>query len=169
MNAIDWLNENAPGFAELSAEERTAIMQFSLLWSLFESSALKTNGNARTIVELTAYWAKQDGLGKDSFAETLAFFQKRYVDDGNFTYHFDHLHFRGRDKRELVESVLTGKNENPADIASAVLIIVLRYRNNYLHGIKWAYSFKDQLDNFKVANDTLMKALELYNKLGCSP
>ena len=49
MNTIDWLCNNAPGFRDLSGGERDAIMQFSLLWSLFEARTLDTNGNADAI------------------------------------------------------------------------------------------------------------------------
>ena len=47
MSAIDWLQENAPGFRDLTGEERNAIMHFSLLWSLFEAKALNTDGIQR--------------------------------------------------------------------------------------------------------------------------
>lgn len=169
MNAIAWLEKKAPGFANLSGEEREAIMQFSLLWSLFESGALKTNGNAKAIVDLTAHWGNQGGLANDSFAQALAYFQNRYVENGGFTYHFGHLHFRNGDRQELVERVLRGETDAPADIAAAVLIIVFRYRNNYLHGMKWAYEMKGQLGNFTTANAALMKALELYDAHGSAP
>lgn len=169
MNAIEWLHNHAPGFADLSGEEREAIMQFSLLWSLFESGALKTNGNAKAIVDLTAHWANRGRLAKDSFAHALAYFQNRYVGNGGFTYHFGHLHFRNGDRQELVERVLRGEIDAPSDIAAAVLIIVFRYRNNYLHGMKWAYELKGQLGNFTTANAALMEALELYVVHGAAP
>ena len=169
MNTIKWLQNHAPGFADLSGEEREAIMQFSLLWSLFESGALKTNGNAKAIVDLTTHWSNQGGLTTYSFAQALAYFQNRYVQNGAFTYHFDHLHFRRGDRQELVERALKGDTDAPADIAAAVLIIVFRYRNNYLHGMKWAYELKGQLDNFTTANSALMRALELHSKFGTAP
>lgn len=169
MNAIEWLHKKAPGFADLSGDERNAIMQFSLLWSLFEANALKTNGSAKAIIALTKHWAKQGGLDKDSFAVALAYFQDRYVENGAFTYHFGHLHFRNGDRQELVERILKGGSDDPADIAAAVLIIVYRYRNNYLHGMKWAYELKGQFDNFNHANTALMKALELHGQFGAAP
>lgn len=71
MNVAAWLHQNAPGFRDLSGEERNAIMHFSLLWSLFEADALKTNGNVNAIVKLTEYWAGQGAFTKDTFAITL--------------------------------------------------------------------------------------------------
>ncbi|MCT9000418.1 hypothetical protein [Chelativorans intermedius] len=169
MNAIEWLHHHAPGFADLSGDERDAIMHFSLLWSRFEATALETNGSAKAIVDLTSHWADQGGLTKDSFAEALAYFRNRYVEQGAFTHHFDHLHFRHGDRQDLVELMLKGESDHPADIAAAVLIIVYRYRNNYLHGMKWAYELKGQLDNFTRANSVLMKALELHGQFGAVP
>jgi hypothetical protein len=47
----------------------------------------------------------------------------------------------------------------------AALIIVLRYRNNLFHGIKWQYKLFGQLDNFETANAILMKTLDRYGRL----
>lgn len=49
-NPIAWLENNAPGFDLLPSEDRSAIMEFSLLWSLFEAQVLNTRGNAQTIL-----------------------------------------------------------------------------------------------------------------------
>jgi hypothetical protein len=57
MNPIDWLCAKAPGFKELSDEERTAIMHFALLWSFFEGEALHTNASASRILALVHEWA----------------------------------------------------------------------------------------------------------------
>lgn len=168
MNAIEWLLHHAPGFADLSGDERDAIMHFSLLWSRLEAAALKTNGSARAIVDLTNHWASQGELTKDSFAAALGYFRNRYVENGALTYHFGHLNFRNGDRQELVERALKGESDDPADLAAAVLIIVYRYRNNYLHGMKWAYEMKGQLDNFTHANAAMMRALELHSRLGAA-
>lgn len=55
MKAIDWLDRKAPSFRELSSEERDAIMQFSLLSSLFEARVLATQGNAGSILEAAGH------------------------------------------------------------------------------------------------------------------
>ena len=49
MDARSWLIDNVPGFQQLAADEQDAITDFSLLWSLFESRILNTNGSAATI------------------------------------------------------------------------------------------------------------------------
>ncbi len=94
MNAIDWLLKNAPGFRDLSGDERDAIMQFSLLWSLFEAKALKTHSNADSILAVAKQWANKGLLADESFNPERTYFQNCYYADGDFTYHFDHLNLR---------------------------------------------------------------------------
>lgn len=164
MNPIDWLQGNAPGFCDLSGDERDAIMQFSLLWSLFEAKALNTHGNARSILAVAKLWANQGLLANDLFNPELAYFQNRYCADGDFTYHFDHLNLRRADQPDLVKRVLKNEAADFAEIAAALLIIVYRFRNNLLHGVKWAYEIRGQFENFSHANAVLMQAIELHEK-----
>jgi len=53
----EWLNLNAPGFEELSNEEKNAIMHFSLLWSLFEAQVLNTSASANSICSKINSWS----------------------------------------------------------------------------------------------------------------
>ncbi len=164
MNAIDWLQNNAPGFCDLSGDERDAIMQFSLLWSLFEAKALKTRGNADSIVAVAKQWADKGLLADESFNPERTYFQNRYYADGDFTYHFAHLNLRRADQPDLVKRVLKNEASDLAEVAAALLIIVYRFRNNLLHGVKWAYEIRGQFENFRHANAILMQAIELHEQ-----
>lgn len=42
--SMQWLLARVPGFNNLSDEERSAIVDFSLLWSLFEARILANSG-----------------------------------------------------------------------------------------------------------------------------
>src|SRR5262245_2453518 len=123
MNAIDWLARNAPGFAALPEQDRDAITYFLFLWSLFEATALSTRGNARAIIGSANRWAEAGLLTPDTFQENLIYLQDRYYANGNFTYHFDHLHLRPVDKPDLVRKVLRDDRVEPNEIAAALLII----------------------------------------------
>jgi hypothetical protein len=68
------------------------------------------------------------------------------------TVYFGGLHLRRNDKSALVRAVLNKENTNPADSVAALLIVVLRLRNNLFHGVKWAYEIREQLGNFTNAN-----------------
>lgn len=161
MNPIDWLCNNAPGFSNLAVEEREAIMHFSLLWSFFEAKTLNTNASANSILALAHEWANTDRLRMEPFAKSLAYFRDRYFQNGAATVYFHGLNLRRNDNQALVSAVLRGDNTNHADQVAALLIVVLRLRNNLFHGVKWAYGIRGQLANFNHANDALMAALEV--------
>ena len=169
MNAINWLECNAPGFLDLSKGERDAIMHFSLLWSLFEARALDTHGNAGAIVEATKQWATKGLLTDGAFEQQLSYFQSRYYADGAFTEHYHHLNLGKADRCDLVERVLKHETKSLDDVAAALLIVVYRFRNNLLHGVKWAYEIHGQQENFTHANSILMKAIDLQEWSGAQP
>ena len=162
MSATHWLEENALGFQQLSVDERSAIMEFSFLWSLFEARALNSRGNGDAIVRVSERWIDEGLLTEQTFEHELAYFQNRYWKDGEFTYHFEHLHLRPGDQPDLVKRVLRDEAADLSEVATTVLIIVYRFRNNLFHGVKWAYQLQGQLENFSHANAVLMQAIELH-------
>ena len=165
MIPMDWLERYAPGFQALSPEEREAIMHFSFLWSLFESEAMNRRGDANALVAVARQWADADLVTEEIFEPQLAYFRDRYYLDGKFAHHFDYLNLSPADHPDLVKRVLKNEEAELHEIASALLIIVYRFRNNLFHGEKWAYQIHGQLENFKHANTVLMQAIELYRRL----
>jgi len=149
----------APGVAHLSPEEHEALQRFTLLWTLFEAQVLESSASARKISEEIRNLEPDIILG-DWFTEHLDYFSGRYVDGNNTNHRFDNLHLRNNDKPNLVRDVLTGKNADPASQLIGCLIIVYRFRNNFFHGIKWAYGLQDQFDNFTHSARLLIKVLE---------
>ena len=140
-------------------------MQFSLLWSFFEARTLNTHASANAILSLTHEWASSDRLRFELFAESLAYFQTRYFQNGNSTNYFSGLNLRPNDNPALVSAVLKGENKNHSDSVAALLIVVFRLRNNLFHGVKWADGIRGQLANFTNANAALMAALETHEHL----
>lgn len=161
MGTIEWLEAHAPGFADLSQEERAAPMHFALLWSHFEATALNTDGSVAAIENWIRRLAAQGRLRPAVFDPFLAYFKQRYFAAGQFTHNFDSLNLRRPDRRPLVEAVLSGRNTDPVDSVVVLFIVVYRFRNNCFHGAKWAYQLKDQLQNFTAANSALMSVLEM--------
>jgi hypothetical protein len=157
-----WLEESAPGFDQLSAQEREAIKNFALLWSLYEGRVLNTQGNAINIIQAVESLKKQGKLTLAPFRPAIDYFSKRYYDGTNLTPDFDGLEFKKPDRRSLVKSVVRGQSSDDAEILSAILIIVLRLRNNLFRGIKWQYGIRGQLQNFCSANDVLMSTISLH-------
>jgi hypothetical protein len=162
--AMNWLEAKAPGFIHLSNEERDAITDFSLLWGLFESRILNTHGSAQTVCNAVEAWNIAGMLQADIFDEELDYFRHRYY-DGDFTHHFHGLHLKDNDHRPMMQGVLDGSDHDSLHRIATALIIVLRYRNNLFHGIKWQDQLADQFGNFDHANTILMKALDRYGHL----
>jgi hypothetical protein len=54
--SMEWLLANAPGFNDLTADERSAVVDFALLWCLFEARILSNAGNARNIRAVVNRW-----------------------------------------------------------------------------------------------------------------
>jgi hypothetical protein len=163
--STSWLKANFPEFANLSLAERRTIADFTFLWTLFESRILATRGSAQKIAEVVSGWDQEGQLNADSYKKELTYFQGRYCSNGQFTHHFDALHMRPNDKIALVRSVLDGSEHSEQSRITAAFIIVLRYRNNLFHGIKWQYNLADQLTNFQNANAMLKHSLAQHGNL----
>lgn len=166
--SMQWLRERAPGFNDLTEEECSAIADFSLLWSLFEARILDSSGSAARICTVVDAWRVTESLQAEAYDPELMYFRQRYFADGDVTHHFDNLNLRESDQPDLVRSVIDGTNDDPRDCMVTILIIVLRFRNNLFHGIKWQYQLAGQLTNFTNANNILMKALEQHGELAAS-
>ena len=162
---IDWLRAKAQGFNQLTEEEVGAISDFSLLWALFESRLLNTEGSARAICDVVDGWAAEGSLDLRSVEPELAYFRQRYFANGDFTDHFHHLHLRRNDQEALVRAVISGTDNDPRGCLAVVLIIIFRYRNNLFHGVKWQYMLAGQLGNFAAANTVLKKVLDRHGAL----
>lgn len=162
---VEWLSAKAPGFNRLSDDERRAISDFALLWSLFESRILDTRGSAAAICKMVDAWQQAGTLDASPFDPELAYFRQRYFADGDVTYHFDHLHLRKNDQEALVRAVINGSDNDARNRVVVILIVIFRYRNSLFHGVKWQYKLAGQLDNFNAANAVLMKVLERHATL----
>ena len=155
----------------LSLEELNAIIQFTFLWMIFEGKVLKRRANVQTIQAVSRKWKKDKLIGRDTFSCELAYFKKRYADNGNvesnwrFNGHLFPPDIPAGTEKDQVKRVLICEDEKPKQIVSAVLIIVYRYRNNLFHGNKWVDNMlKNQLENFTHANNVLEQAIKLHKQ-----
>jgi hypothetical protein len=164
MDPLVWLEKTAVGFARLSAQEREAIRDFSLLWSFYEGRILNTAGSANAIIRAVTALKDDGKLTLEPFRPAIKHFLERYYDGIDFTHAFEELHLRSNDHRALVEKVVRGQPSDDAEILSALLIMVFRMRNNLFHGLKWSYGIKGQLENFRNANDLLMSVMDMHRE-----
>ncbi|MES0135609.1 hypothetical protein NKJ88_11735 [Mesorhizobium sp. M0016] len=160
MNAGKWLQANFAGYERLSRSEKTEIKDFPVLWSIFEMTATMKRAKPQTIIDAVDQIARPfrfDG----PFLAALDFYRDRFYRDGETTPYFDGLSLC-RIARPLVLPVLTGEATRKRQKLTALLLIINRLRNNFLHGEKAEYAFEGQLGNFRHANRTLMAAIPLW-------
>lgn len=165
----EWLKNQAAGYASLTAEERQAIYDFSLLWSLFEAWVLSNNANIPQIRQRVAEAANIGaGIEAAAFQDCLSYFADRYFIDGRFNHRFEHLRFKNQQNsgRAEAEAALNGTQTSGPEILIGLLAIVYRLRNNLFHGEKWTYSFRDQQDNFTHACLVMLRTIELFDQKG---
>ena len=162
MDPVTWLVQRAPGFSSLSQKERKAIKDFAFLWSLYEAEVLDADGNACAIIRQVNLLRDGGKLALDKLRDPIAYFKHRYCDGTDLTHAFQGLKFRAENQRQLVERVVRGQASNDADVLSAMIIIVLRLRNNLFHGEKWAYGIQGQFENFRNANKILMAVIDMH-------
>jgi hypothetical protein len=120
MSAISWLERHAPGFSDLSATERCLLMDFVLLWSLFEGEVASSAASVNTIQQAVRRWDQAGLLSPQTFAAAAGYFRERYCVDGTFTYRFGHLHLERSGNPQVVRNVLSGQDSAADSIASAV-------------------------------------------------
>src|SRR5690554_67997 len=162
MEVEEYLERKSMGYENLSDGERKAISNFALIWSLFEAQLLDESASARKILQKTQEWVNGLGIDEALINSHLNYFKKRYVEGDDFGYRFNHLHLRANDNEQLVRDVLLGNENALENKLACCLIIILRFRNNYFHGIKWAYKFQEQQENFERSCCLLTWCLDQY-------
>ncbi|WP_417319673.1 hypothetical protein [Erythrobacter aureus] len=120
---------------------------------------MNTWGSPRKIFEAVDRMEMPEQLPTE-IADALEFWRDRYWSNGEPTFAFEALNFTNDDQRAFVEQVLTGDRHSDGDCVKALLLIILRLRNNLFHGAKWRYRLQGQFDNFSHANGVLMRATE---------
>ncbi len=162
MKVEEYLENKRMGYENLADGERKAISNFALIWSLFEAQLLDESATATKILRRSQDWVNAPGIDEAFIDGHLNYFKERYVEGNGLGYRFNHLHLRANDNEQLVRNVLSGNENALENKLACCLIIILRFRNNYFHGIKWAYQFREQQDNFERSCCLLTWCLDNY-------
>jgi hypothetical protein len=163
-NEIEWINSYLQHNGLIDREQVQCITSFSLLWNLFEGHYCNQRASIRAFEAIVMRIAEKGILSLNDFNQHIIYFKSRYVTGEQLNSLFHGLCFRPNDRKELVESILLGKNNDTKDIILSLIIIVYRLRNNLFHGIKSLYEINGQVDNFNNANGILMKVIELARR-----
>jgi hypothetical protein len=165
MNPIAWLRERLEGFpAPQQGDLLKAITDFVLLWSFFEGMVLATWGSADRMTQRVREWHGVLHFPIGEFANHLEYFRDRYCPNGEWDPRYSMLIRLSEANEALVKRVLERQTEDPVEHVSAILLLVLRIRNNLFHGPKMLWGFHDQAENFHHANLALMSACELERR-----
>jgi hypothetical protein len=155
----EWLQTNIPGWEALNEDEKCALRDFPILWSYFEGWVTHPHTANPQRIE-----AAIDNIPVASFFDIVAtdrafeHYKQRFFPDGIEAELFGKIGLN-RIWGTFVRDTLLDADPKPPQRAKAVLLIINRLRNNFLHGTKALYNFHDQLDNFQHANDALMELL----------
>lgn len=150
FNAAQWFSDNTSGGSRLTPEAQHSIADFTTMWNFFEGSLCRNEASILAF-ERVADDYRPSAEQHQRVSDCMAFWRARYTDEVGMLPRFDRLEFRWRDRRELVDSVLLGQNDEQHDVLLATLIIVYRFRNNLFHGLKSLDILNDQVDNLRTA------------------
>jgi hypothetical protein len=161
FNPLEWLRQFAPGGKALNLETLKPILFFTLMWNLFETDCCDRHANPETI-RRNVEKADENGLLRAvDFADFLAFFRARYVDNGDIEDLPNILLSspgQTRLEREHVgtlQAVLKGDLRDINKVVFSLLFVAYRIRNNLFHGEKDVFTLDTQLELFKAVNALL--------------
>jgi hypothetical protein len=160
--AVNWI-KGQPFFDQLSIAEQQEAGSFSFIWGIYELRVMKVLDKRKTeslSKGSCREYARSEHIPKVDLSAEKSYFRHRFFElDGNSKETWDNAEFRDNDRSEEIREVLLSNDASFEDDAEALLRVVTRLRNNYFHGIKWAYNLKGQLDNFTHANSVLIKTM----------
>jgi hypothetical protein len=165
MRPMVWLEKMSPGFVLVPTEDRGAILDFTLLWTFFEQTVLNKQGDADAIISAVNSIRDHGKLNLEAVQPAIRYFRSRYYDtDLTGAYRKLKMDRQKKVHRDLVQKYICGQSDDPADILSALLIIIYRLRNNLFYGEKWTDDIRGELKNFQNANDVLMTVTEMHTE-----
>lgn len=160
-----WLAVEVPEWTELERREKRAIRDFPVLWALFELHATGQGGRSpnatpERICEAVERLPEPPAL-RTELSRARDHFANRYFLRGQPTHAWRQLRVRN-DLNARIRHGLIDMQADAREVFAALLLVVNRLRNNYLHGEKARYGFRDQYENFRHANNVLVAAIDTW-------
>src|SRR5690242_10193888 len=97
MEPMAWLETTAPGFDQLTTEERNAIRDFAMLWSLYEGAVLNSSAHANSIIAAVNSIQQRGRLNIIPVRPAIEYFVARYFDGNDLTHAYNMLLLRQND------------------------------------------------------------------------
>lgn len=156
FDPLAWINEYTNPTMSTTAEVLGPILQFSLMWNLFERDTCKRNANLASIRKSVRDSFAAGLLHAAQFKEHLEYFQSRSTQNGReVETYFLALLLTDKNAKRVVQGVLEGTLTDPENVVHALLLIAHRIRNNLFHGNKDVETLHSQVDLFKTVNSLL--------------
>ena len=163
-----WLNQHQIGYADFDEDDRSAIREFSLIWSVFEFQALLGDARVEAVIayvdELARIAESDDhALLVAPFIPHLTYFRSQFVDEERSSTNevFEKIKFEQKEHKDLVSRALITLRDETPELVKALLIIVHSLRDTLFRGLKWQRCRKKQRDDLYHAAKILMKATDI--------
>jgi hypothetical protein len=151
---IEWINGNWN--AGLSENELLDIVEFCLLWNLFEALVVRSPD----IGKIAAVVKEQLLLtGLPNFEQESEYFRDRYILTEGGDVKLKELVQKDKSTKRAIVSGL-GLDATSESRANALLLICCRMRNNLFHGIKGLWELPKREDLFVRVNAVLKKYID---------
>jgi hypothetical protein len=165
FNELQWINEFFDNAIDLQQNEGLErIKNFALFWNMFEKYACGNFANVKKIEDFVVKLNERTAISNETVNPYLEYFIDRYTRVNNEV-NIEGLQFRNKpaDARSKgkVLKVLSREVITPREILEALLLILLRFRNNLFHGNKEIVRLNNQVTNFTIANKLLAEVLML--------
>ena len=163
---LAWVNDYTRASPPVNAAEFEPILQFSLLWNLFERDACRKNANPKAIKRAVSEAFAEGKLSLSSFQEHLIYFRDRSQRDGmTIPRYLEALKISDASDRQLVQGVLSSSLDDPSSSIYALLLIANRIRNNLFHGEKKVVLLRSQIDLFRAINSLIATYLSVTKSM----
>lgn len=167
FNELEWINDFFDNTIDLQQNDGLErIKNFALFWNMFEKFACANFANVAKIESFVVRLNNRSAITSEFVNPYLEYFIDRYTQNG--TINIEGLQFRPNQSdiraRGKVMSVLARQVETPREILEALLLILLRFRNNLFHGNKQIVNLNTQVTNFTHANRLLSDVLTLMKQ-----
>lgn len=165
FNELEWISQFFDNAIDLQQNEGLErIKNFALFWNMFEKYACD---NFASVPKIESFVVKLDlrtAIANELVNPYVEYFIERYTAVNN-ELNIEGLQFRNKPADLRAEGkvlkILSREVITPREKLEALLLILLRFRNNLFHGNKEIVNLNTQVINFTRANKLLAEVLTL--------
>lgn len=159
FDVIVWLNKYFKD-RSLNRDDISSVLDFVLIWNLFEDIVCDKNYNKNSICILIDN--NHTKFNEENFYYVFKYFQKRYIKKENQVLDkFKYLKIQDRQQEELILKVLKWEETSKSSIIKTIIYIIYRFRCNLFHWEKDILKLHYQNENYVIINKFLAFLIEI--------